>query len=30
MSDRNVVTHFGADTRSFDEGINRMTSELRD
>lgn len=30
MADRNVVTHFGADTRSFDEGINRMTSELRD
>ena len=30
MAERNVVTHFGADTRSFDEGINRMTSELRD
>lgn len=30
MADRSVVTHFGADTRSFDEGINRMTSELRD
>lgn len=29
MSDRNTVTYFGADTRSFDEGISRMTSELR-